>query len=185
MAHRDLKNAQTWQQLSRETAYENPHFTVYKDECVLPSGDVGDYHVIDPGEGVFIIPQVSADEFVMIRQLRYPVQEETIEFPAGGVERGESVELTAKRELVEEAGVTAGQMTLVGEFYTEPGRSVQKLFVYVAHDLTFGEPKNDPDEEIAVIRKTRQEIAQMIANGIITDGPTLAAWTLFLNHQPQ
>lgn len=177
MAHRNIKK--TWQQLSRTRDFECAHFVVEKDEVVLPSGEVGDYFVIDPGQSVFVIPQVSETEFVMIEQFRYPLQRMSFEFPAGGIEEGESGESAAARELKEETGMTADVLTRIGGFAVEPSRSVQMSTVYLATGLTFGQAKNDPDEQIEVLGVTHAEIDQMIADGIIIDGPTLAAWTLF------
>lgn len=153
-----------------------------KDEVVLPSGEVGDYFVIDPGQSVCIIPQVSETEFVMIEQFRYPLQRTSFEFPAGGIEPGEKPLIAAARELIEETGVKADTLTQIGAFAVEASRSVQMSNVYLATGLTFGEAHNDPDEQIEVLRVTHAEIDQMITDGIIIDGPTLAAWTLFQQH---
>jgi 8-oxo-dGTP pyrophosphatase MutT (NUDIX family) len=174
-----------WTQLSRKRLFDSPYFVVDKDETVFPDGNVGDYFVLQPGQSAMVIPQVSADEFVVIRQFRYPVQKFSIEFPAGARDANEEAHAAAVRELKEETGIEAVELKKIGRFAVAPSRSTQYSTVYLAQDLTFGEAANDPDEDIEVLRVSRSEIAQMILDGIITDGPTLAAWALFLNHETQ
>jgi len=132
-----------------------------------------------------IVPFLSSDQVLLIRQYRYPVDAEIWEVPAGtlpGREEKdriiaiESPEDCAGRELEEETGYAARRLSKIGECYAMPGSSDELIHVFRADDLTQGPQRLDPGETIAEVRAFRvREIADMIGRGEIRDAKTLVA----------
>src|SRR5262249_44362241 len=132
-----------------------------------------------------IVPFVSADEVVLLRQYRFPIDAELWEVPAGTLpgreERGrivavESPEDCAARELEEESGYTARRVRKIGECYAMPGSSDEVIHVFRADDLTRSTQRLDPGESIPEVRAfTRASLREMICRGEIRDAKTLVA----------
>jgi ADP-ribose pyrophosphatase len=104
---------------------------------------------------------------------------ELLELPAGTVDQGETVEATARRELLEETGYSARSLEKLGWFYTVPGSADEIIHVFLARGLTRGEQKLENYERITVEVYTEQRVRQMVANGDLHDAKTLAGLNVY------
>jgi len=136
--------------------------------------------VVEHRGAVVIMPFLSDSEVIVIRQYRYPVSEELVEFPAGTLEVGETPQSCALRELEEETGYRAGELELLGSFYASPGYSTELLYAYVARNLRKGSARPDVDERIKVEKVTLEELLEMVKRGDVRDSKTLATIALYL-----
>ncbi|MHC5024868.1 MAG: NUDIX hydrolase [Planctomycetota bacterium] len=127
-----------------------------------------------PG-AVLIVPVLDDSRLVMIRNRRIAVGEWLWEFPAGTLEAGEDPQQAASRELEEETGYRAASWQGLGEFFTSPGIADERIRAYLARDLTPGEPRPDPGESIEIRVIDRVEVQQMVRDGRLCDGKTIAA----------
>jgi ADP-ribose pyrophosphatase len=109
----------------------------------------------------------------MIENHRHSVGQTLLELPAGTIESGEPPESTATRELIEETGYHAGTLEKLHEFYSCPGICDELMHLYMATDLTAGQPDREATEEIENRIVSRHEIIQMISRGEIRDAKTL------------
>ena len=76
------------------------------------SGNLGIREVaIHPG-GAVVVPVSKDGKIFLISQYRYPMNETTIELPAGKLEKNEDPLIAAQRELKEETGLNGNQPTL-------------------------------------------------------------------------
>ena len=88
--------------------------------------------------------------------------------------------MLAHTELAEETGLRAGSMRHVGHLYSAYGHSSQGFDVFVAEDLTQGEPQREPTEQgMRTGTVSITELEEMIRAGRLKDGPSVAAWGLF------
>jgi len=116
---------------------------------------------------------------MLVRNWRMAVGGPLWEFPAGKLEPGEPPERAAARELREETGCRATQLTSLGTFYTSPGFADECMHVFEAMASPEGAPTPEPGEEVEPEPFTEAEIDSMIQEGVLIDGKTLAAMTLW------
>lgn len=125
-----------------------------------------------PG-GAAVVPVLPDGKVLLVRQFRYPIQQDLLELPAGKIDPGETPESTARRELAEEVGYQARALVKLAEFYTTPGFCTEKLHLYLATDLTPAKEKGDDDEEIVVERFSLSELKTLLHSGRIADAKTI------------
>ena len=136
--------------------------------------------VIEHNGGVVILCQPEPDQVVLIKQYRYSIDEDLIEFPAGRIEKGEDPLPAAKRELTEETGYVASEWREVSRFFTAPGFCNEILYMYKATNVVITEKHLDDDEETEVMLMTLTEAWELVTSGQIRDGKTIAGLGLLL-----
>jgi ADP-ribose pyrophosphatase len=125
-----------------------------------------------PGSAV-IVPVFADDTVALIRQYRHPAGRYLLEVPAGSLDDGETPEQGAARELEEELGFRAGALEKLSEFFVSPGFLEEKMWLYLATDLTETAQRLDDDEIVEVVRVPFSSALKMIANGEIEDAKTI------------
>ena len=101
-----------------------------------------------------------------------------LELPAGTAEEGEQPIETARRELQEECGLTGGEWSELGAFWTTPGFCREYMHVYLAEEVAAGAAAPDEDEHVEIVRWPAGEIDSRL--GEIEDAKTLAGLLLYL-----
>jgi ADP-ribose pyrophosphatase len=129
--------------------------------------------------GAVAIVAVDAEQRVtLVRQLREPVRKRLLELPAGTREPDEEPLATAKRELVEEAGLGGGEWRLAASFYSTPGFCDELVHVYIAEGVEETERAPQDDEEIELVRLPAAQLEALLPQ--IEDAKTLAGLLLYL-----
>jgi 8-oxo-dGTP pyrophosphatase MutT (NUDIX family) len=101
---------------------------------------------------VVMIAVTPSGNVILEKQFRPPVGREVLELPAGLVEPDESMEVAAKRELIEETGWSAGKLEFLAEGPISTGASTEALRAYLCTDLDYvGKNGGDDNEIIEVI----------------------------------
>jgi ADP-ribose pyrophosphatase len=155
------------------------HFLhAFRDQVLLPNGKQATReYVVHPG-AVMVIPLLDDGsgqlKLVLERQYRYPVERVMIEFPAGKLDAGESVQRCAERELLEETGYTARAWARAGVMHPVISYSTEFIDIWFARDLQLGERKLDEGEFLDVFTATPAEFLQWCQQGLVTDAKTLA-----------
>jgi 8-oxo-dGTP pyrophosphatase MutT (NUDIX family) len=143
----------------------------------------GTYSVIERPDAVVVIPLTSARKTALLKQFRFPTNDNSWEFPMGAVGASEPAEAAARRELMEEIGMRAPELIKVGEYRPAPGLTPQIATVFVApiDDETFERSvaASSTSEEIQeIVSVSLAELAAMISDGRLTDGYSLAGFLL-------
>ena len=157
---------------SSEEIYEGKVFDIRIDE--IRDGDV-EYKreiVVHKGSAV-VIPVFEDGTAALVRQYRHAAGKYLLEVCAGTLNEGEDPETGAIRELEEEIGVTAAKIEKLTEFYVSPGFLTEKMFVFLATELTEVGQKLEEDELLTIERHPFPELIEMIRNGEIEDAKTM------------
>ena len=125
-----------------------------------------------PGSAV-ILPAFDDGTIALVRQYRHPAVRYLLELPAGTLNDREPPEAGAARELEEELGLVAGHMEKLSEFFVSPGFCEEKMWLYLATDITVTAQRLDEDEMIEVVRLPLDRALQMISDGEIEDAKTI------------
>jgi ADP-ribose pyrophosphatase len=167
--------------LASREIYRNQWMRLREDDILRSNGKRGIYGVVEKDESAIIIP-IDGDRVWLVEQFRYTIQERAWELPQGGWECAvDNPEELARGELREELGIDAAQMTSLGSTWIAYGFTRQKQHVYLATGLTQGDQQPDPEEHDLVVRSVPiTQFEQMIRDGVVRDGCTLAAWALYL-----
>jgi ADP-ribose pyrophosphatase len=151
---------------------------LFQDKVRTSKGHVVTYTRYDASDVVIVVPFLSDGSLVMIRQYRYPLDKVLLEFPAGHVEGDEPPEQTAKRELEEETGYSAGTIQRVYSYHPSVSRSNQTVHVFRASGLAEGKTRHDGGEDINVEHLTTEALRQQIAEGKVESAGTLISYLL-------
>jgi ADP-ribose pyrophosphatase len=125
-----------------------------------------------PGSAV-IVPVFDDGTVALVRQYRHPTVRYLLEVPAGTLAHGERPEIGAARELKEELGVVAARLEKLSEFFVSPGFCEEKMWVYLATELSEGEQALEDDENLEIVRLPIADALEMITSGEIQDAKTI------------
>lgn len=165
----DLKNLRE-EKVRQETIFQGRLLQVNRDSVRLPNGvEATREVVIHPG--AVAIVALDGEELLLVKQYRYPIDQETLEIPAGKLEPGEAPESCAQRELREETGYQ-GKLTYLGPFYSTPGFSNEVIHLYSAQDLVWAPLSADEDEFLGVERIPWAEAVRKAQQGEFQDAKT-------------
>jgi ADP-ribose pyrophosphatase len=134
--------------------------------------------VVHPG-AVTILGVLDGGKVLLIRNRRYAVGQILIELPAGTLEKNEDPMNCAGRELLEETGYLARRLKPIGRFFTSPGILSEKMYAFAAYDLQKQKPALEEGEEIEVEPTSLEDALQMIRDGRIADGKTIATLLMY------
>lgn len=163
--------------ISTKSIYKGKIFDVSLDK--IREGDVEYDREIVTHNGSAVIVPVFADKTVaLVKQYRHAAGKYLWEIPAGSLEKGEDAKEGATRELEEEIGVTAGKIEKLSEFYVSPGFLSEKMFVFLATELTETAQNLESDELIEVQKFTFPQAFEMIRQDGIEDAKTIVGLIL-------
>ena len=156
--------------------YRGDLLDVRRDRVRLPNGMEGTREYVRHQGAAVIIPILDSGKVILERQFRYPLNQVLLEFPAGKIDPGEPVELTAKRELLEETGFIASDWRSVGILHPCVGYSDERIEIFLARGLIRQSGQNlDHGEFLDLLEMSLEEAVAAVRFGDITDGKTIAA----------
>src|SRR5262249_11501232 len=144
--------------LSSRAVYRGKVLSLDVDEVEEPGGVRATREVIRHSGSVAVVAVQDDGRIVLVRQYRYPVDEEVWELPAGRRDPGESPSQAAQRELQEEIGHLARDLRRIAFFYTTPGFCDEAMHVFRGTHLVPSAAKGDEDERIEVRAFTLPEL---------------------------
>ncbi len=163
-------------ELKREIIYDGKILQLTKEEVELENGQHAYREVVYHNGGVCVLA-VKNNQILLVKQFRYPNRLDTLEIPAGKLEKDEDPKTCALRELEEETNYRASNMKFIMKTLPSPGYTSEWLYLYEAVD--FQEVNDalacDDDEFIDVIWLNLDEAYQKVLNGDIVDAKTVIA----------
>jgi ADP-ribose pyrophosphatase len=163
------------ERLAERFRYQGRKFAFEAAHLRLPNGAEGEFETVRHPGGAMAVPVLADGRFLLVRQYRFPLDRQLLEFPAGTLEPGEAPQATIRRELEEETGYRAEDWSDLGRFPLAPGYSDETIHAFLARDLAplAAPPAQDADEDIETVALTGRELAAAVADGEV-DAKTLA-----------
>lgn len=161
------------QTLSSKTIYSGKIINLRLEEVLLADGKTSTREIVEHPGAVAIIPVFANNDILLVRQYRKPVEQILYELPAGKLGKDEDPLACAQRELLEETGYSAREVTKIFDFYTTPGFSNEIMHIFLAQGLSSGSQNLDGDEFIQVERMPLNKLLAMVKNGEIKDAKTI------------
>jgi ADP-ribose pyrophosphatase len=160
-------------------------FSVTEDLAVDPDGfEIRRAIIRHPGSAVMMAVD-DRQRVLLVKQFRLPANDFLWELPAGRLDPGETPLDAARRELREETGYAAEKWTELASYFSSPGFLQEKMTIFLAENLTVGEPETMDDERIEAKWFDAPELDEMVRERRVQDGKTLIgylAWQRY--HRP-
>jgi 8-oxo-dGTP pyrophosphatase MutT (NUDIX family) len=118
---------------------------------------------------VGVIPLTDDGETLLVGQYRYTLDAYSWEIPEGGGATSDTLLVSARRELVEETGVSASRWSYLGEVHTSNSVTDESGVIFVAEGLSFGQPRPDGTERLQLWRLPLAEAVDLADRGEISD----------------
>ncbi|WP_422123457.1 NUDIX hydrolase [Planococcus sp. X10-3] len=160
-----------------ERIYEGKIINLKVDDVSLPNGKTSKRELIEHPGAVAIVAFTPENKIIMVEQYRKALERSIIEVPAGKLEKGESPESTAMRELEEETGYSAESLELIQSFSTSPGFADEVVHLFFAEGLKKSQSGavTDEDEFVELMEVTVEEAEEMMRDNRIFDAKTAFA----------
>jgi ADP-ribose diphosphatase len=160
---------------SRKRVHDGRIVKLDIEEVELPNGKQATLEIVRHPGAAAVLP-LDGDDVVLVRQYRHATGGWLLEVPAGKLDRpGELPEACARRELQEETGLTAAHVTSLGWIWTTPGFSDEKIWLFLARDLTLARAGLQDDEVLTVERLPFREAVRRALSGEIVDAKSICA----------
>ncbi len=166
-----------WKILSSEKKYDNPWVTLTEHRVLNPKGGKGIYGVVHfKNYAIGIVALDEKDNLFLVGQCRFPLEQFSWEIPEGGGPLEENDPLaSAKRELLEETGLTATGWKEILRMHLSNSVSDELGIIYLATGLEQHASRPQGTEELQVKKIPFHEAVEMVENGEITDSLSVAA----------
>jgi 8-oxo-dGTP pyrophosphatase MutT (NUDIX family) len=165
-----------WQTKSAQTVYENKWIEISHREVITPTGTDGIYGKVHyKNVAIGIIPMDKEGNTWIVGQYRYTLNQYHWEIVEGGGPLDEPILDAAKRELLEETGLTAKVWTPLLEMHLSNSVSDEYGVAFLATDLEMGTAQPEDTELLEVRKHPFEDVYQMAMRGEITDALSLAA----------
>lgn len=159
--------------MKSERIYEGKIVNLRVDTVELPGKKYSKREIVEHPGAVGIVPITEDGKIILVKQFRKAVEKPLLEIPAGKIEINEEPKETALRELFEETGFYSNNMEYVIEFYTSPGFSNEKIYLFLATELEKREAEPSDDEFIETEMFDIKDLVEMVNKGEINDSKTI------------
>lgn len=159
--------------MKSEKIYDGKMVSLRIDTVEMEGARYSKREIVTHAPAVCIVAENEEGEIFFIEQFRKPIEKKIYELPAGIIEIGEEPVDAARREFMEETGWEANKMEYLTEFYTSPGFTNEKIFLFYAKDFKKVGQNLDEDENIENFKFTLERAIKMIEVGDISDGKTI------------
>ena len=159
---------------AEETIYDGKILKLKKYAVTLADGKTSYREEVEHNGGACVLA-VAEGEIYLVRQYRLSLKRETLELPAGKLEKGEDPARAAARELEEETGLIPSKLTKIAAFCPSTGYTNEIIHVYFADKFENGVQRLDEGEFLNVVKIPTEECFSLLDQGKIADGKTIIA----------
>lgn len=170
-----------WKRVASIRDRSFPIFSLRTDRSRSPrTNQTYDFYILESADWVNIIPITQEGEVILIRQYRHGIQDMALEIPGGIVEPDDTPREAALRELEEETGYRAEQISALDHVWPNPAFLDNRCYTFLARDASpTGDQMPDEKEDIEVLPVPLERIPDMIRLGEIRHSLVIAAFYKF------
>jgi 8-oxo-dGTP pyrophosphatase MutT (NUDIX family) len=180
-----------WKIIKSSTMYDA---RIFKLRSVLKEDSIGrraSFVSLDSPDWVTVIPELitqknneeNSKEFLVVRQYRHGTESMSMEFPAGLIDPGETPEEAAARELLEETGYRAAELTEIGKVSPNPAFMTNTTHTFLAKGLKkISKQDLDEHEMVDVYTISHKELSRQIGSDDYASAITVQAWYFYMIH---
>lgn len=173
LGDKDPRDAQLHERIiDEQQVWSGRIFDINRLQVALPDGRPAVRDVVRHPGAVAVVALTQDQRVVLVRQYRTALDRVTVEIPAGKLDPGEDPLEAARRELLEETGVTAGKIGYLTTMATSDGFCDELIHLYMATDLRFSQSNPDDDEFLHVDLVPIQQLIDAVLDSRIEDGKT-------------
>lgn len=143
------------------------------DTVQLPNGSTAQLEIIRHPGGAAVVALDAQQHVCLLYQYRHAAGGWLWELPAGKIDDCEPPLVTARRELLEEAGAAAADWLSLGDYVSSPGIFTEVVHLFLATNLTCRTPEPEQHEVFELHWKPLEEALQMAVHGTLRDGKTM------------
>jgi len=171
-----MEETNPWKTLESEVKYDNNWIRLTEHQVINPSGGKGIYGTVHfKNLAIGILPLDENYNTWLVGQYRYALDAYSWEIPEGGGPLNETPLESARRELLEETGMSARNWKEIQRMHLSNSVSDELSIIYIATDLIQGIAMPEETEELVVKKLPFEEAYQMVLNEKITDSMSVAA----------
>lgn len=166
-----------WKVLTSKEVFDTPWIKVTKYDVLNPAGKEGIYGVVSfKNLAIGILPLDEEYNTCIVGQYRFPTNHYSWEIIEGGGPHDVDPIESAKRELLEEAGIKAEEfIPLITDMHLSNSATNERALVYIARKLSFHESEPEETEQLTVKKIPFEQLYQMVMNETVKDAITVAA----------
>ena len=171
-----MEEKNPWKTLESDLKYDNNWISVTEHQVINPSGGEGIYGEVHfKNLAIGILPLDEDYNTWLVGQYRFPLKAYSWEIPEGGGPLGEDPLESARRELLEETGMSASNWKEIQRMHLSNSVSDELSIIYVATGLIQGIAMPEETEELVVKKVPFDEAFEMVMKNEITDSMSVAA----------
>ena len=171
-----MKDNLSERRIATEEIYNGAVVHLVKDTVELPNGKTAYREIVRHNGAVCVLPITDDGEVICVRQYRHPFERIMLELPAGKLDTpDEDPKEVAIRELREETGATCKELIELGSLCPSVAIFTERIYLFVAKGLTFGETDPDEDEFLEIVRIPFEKLKKDILDGKVLDAKTQIA----------
>ena len=162
-----------WKLVSQKTILRAKYFDVKKIDFETKTGKKKIHHLAERVPIVLVFPLTDSYEIYLLSEYRYMLKKTIIAAVAGHIEKKETTIAAAKRELKEEAGISAMQLEEIARIEMSGSVFRSKSYLFLAKGLEIGNNKLDDDEEITLVKMPLNVAVEKVINGEINHAASM------------
>ncbi|GGH10425.1 NUDIX domain-containing protein [Pedobacter zeae] len=171
-----MEETNPWKTLESDVKYDNNWIRLTEHQVINPSGGQGIYGTVHfKNLAIGILPLDENYNTWLVGQYRYALNAYSWEIPEGGGPFHEAPLESARRELLEETGMSAKNWKEIQRMHLSNSVSDELSIIYIATGLIQGIAMPEETEQLAIRKLTFNEAYQMVLDGTITDSVSVAA----------
>ena len=157
--------------IRKKIVYSNRWLKIKSKKINFSYKDIGNYYSVHQKDYVYVLLKTSKSLFPMVKQFRHAINKYTLEFPSGCLEKKETPNICAKKEVLEETGHKIDFLKKIGTVYPDSGRLANKVHMYFATSKANKIKEIHKKEGIKVYYFSKNQIINLIKKNKILHQP--------------